>query len=275
MSKVEEATKLNNLSEKAGKLWDLIPQDGSFVTNLSLRNKLGEGFSTEDFWTYRKELVDKGLIQIGRGRGGTVARAEEYIEQPKVKLEGLAKRETDLHAELENCLRKNRVRDIEQRGGQAWVAVTGSPRKRKKKKYGAHWSRPDVTLVEVTKYRYVPQKDIIITTYEVKKYAPRMDNSWVFEAASHSKAAHYSYLVVETREPTTELPEELSADLRQFRVGFAWLYRNPNTKEWQYKEILEADRVTPLPYEESKLLEHFAALFKGADKAAFENAVGS
>ena len=102
-----------------------------------------------------------------------------------------------------------------------------------------------------------------------------MDNSWVFEAASHSKGAHYSYLVVETSEDkfTDEPPAELSADLRQFGIGFGWLYFNTDAKEYEFHEILEADRKDPDPEYEDNLLENFVSKLTLREQTAFKAAM--
>jgi hypothetical protein len=277
-SRVIQATRepsedhVEKLSEKARKLWNLIPPDGGFVTNLRLRYSVRPlGFSTDDFWEYRKELFDNGLIQIGRGRGGRVARIQKFVEEePKVKLPSiLVREESKLYEELRKWLDKNVVKGDEESGGQAWARVTATARR------SGHWSTPDVVLVEVTSYEYLPNRDVTVTTYEIKRYASQMDNSWVFEAASHSKGAHYSYLVVETLEnkKTDEPPPELSPDLRQFGIGFGWLYLKKDTKEYEFEEILEPDRKNPNPEDENELLGHYVSKLKPAEQTAFRNAI--
>lgn len=268
---------IDKLSAKAKKLWDLIPPDGSFVTNRLLRHKLRpRGFSTEDFWKHRKELLDNNLVQIKRGRGGSVARIQDLVEEHRAKPPKgiLVKDENTLYNELKKWLVKNRVADVEQSGGQAWVVVTGQSGKWKRR--SGHWSRPDVISVEVTTYEYLQQRDVVETTYEIKRYSPQMDNSWVFEAASHSKGAHYAYLVVETpEEPVTdEPPAELLHELRQFGIGFGRLYRKSDTKEYEFNEVLEPDRKSPAPEDQNDLLKLFADKLEAGHLTAFKHAIG-
>ena len=271
----EEQEKIKNLSPQAIKLWTFIPQDGSFATNLSLRHKLRPmGLSTDEFWKYRKELLDNNLITIKRGRGGSVARIQEIVEKEKIKLPPtLVKDESKLYCELRNWLEKNIVAADENSGGQAWSVETGEPKQWKRST--GHWSRPDVVLVEITSYEYLSHRDVAVTTYEIKRYNPQMDNSWVFEAASHSKGAHYSYLVVEVSEDqdTDEPPTELSADLRQFGIGFGWLYFSKETKEYEFHEVLEPNRKNPNPDDENELLKNFVSRLKPAQQTAFKHAI--
>jgi hypothetical protein len=265
-----EKEKIAKLSEKARKIWNNIPEDGSFVTNHGLRYKLRPlGITTDDFWNYRKELLDNHLIQIRRGRGGSVARIQEFVEEHKVRLPPtLVKTEDKLWDELKKWLDKNQVKGDEESGWQAWAVVTATARR------SGHWVNPDVVLVEVTSYEYL-RTDVAVTTYEIKRYSPQMDNTWVFEAASHSKGAHYSYLVVENSKnaKTDEPPAELSPDLRRFGIGFGWLYLNPDTNEYEFEEILEPVRTNPDPENENNLLENFVNKLKPAHQTAFKNAI--
>ena len=123
-------------------------------------------------------------------------------------------------------------------------------------------------------YEYL-RTDVAVTTYEIKRYSSPMDNTWVFEAASHSKGAHYSYLVMENSKKarTDEPPTELYADLRQFGVGVGWLYLNPETNEYEFEQILEPVRKIPDPENENDLLEHLAERLKPAHRTAFKNAI--
>ncbi len=275
----KEGNKIAELSQKAGRLWSFIPEDGSFATNLSLRNKLRPvGFSTEEYWKYRKELLDDNLIQIRRGRGGSVARLQRYVAEriapPKGKL---VKEERKLYEELKKWLQKNRATEIEQSGGQAWVVITGPPGKWKRK--SGQWSRPDVVLVERPPYEFLPSamREVDIKTYEIKKYKPQMDSSWVFEAASHSKCAHYSYFVLETLEEKAKEeappPDELLPDLNQFEIGFGWIYCNRDTEEYEFKEVLEHDRGTPNPEDANNLLRVFYDKLKPKDKTTYRTAI--
>ena len=68
------------LSRNARELLDLVPPDGTFIGNTTLqrRSKLGKGY-----WKVQKELVSKGVLTRGKGRGGSVARlaVEEEVGQ--------------------------------------------------------------------------------------------------------------------------------------------------------------------------------------------------
>src|SRR5580693_2917777 len=63
------------------RLMQLVPLDGRPIGNGALRqlflNQLtntGDQFTDEDYWLLRDSLLDDGLLQTGRGRGGSVRR---------------------------------------------------------------------------------------------------------------------------------------------------------------------------------------------------------
>lgn len=62
-------------------LMNLVPESGNNIGNVSLREQLqeeigslGDNLSDEDYWLLRDSLIDSGLIEQGRGRGGSVHR---------------------------------------------------------------------------------------------------------------------------------------------------------------------------------------------------------
>src|SRR5690606_14507999 len=51
-----------------------VPADGSGIGNGRLLRELGWG--EEEFWEVRNRLVDRGVLEVGRGRGGSVRRID-------------------------------------------------------------------------------------------------------------------------------------------------------------------------------------------------------
>ncbi len=73
---VDETQRIvNDSAEDEGRLLALVPQTGS-VSNTRLRTELARrpGWDEERYWETRKRLRQKGLIEVGRGRGGSVRR---------------------------------------------------------------------------------------------------------------------------------------------------------------------------------------------------------
>jgi len=67
------------MSELHQALLAAVPLDGSSIGNQSLLERLKAQFPTlseEGFWAARDELIEQGVLQKGRGRGGSVLRAQ-------------------------------------------------------------------------------------------------------------------------------------------------------------------------------------------------------
>lgn len=70
-----------------------IPQDGSSIGNQALmdliKHESGLKFTPEEYWSERNDLVNEGLLQVGKGRGGSImiaASEDDFVlEPPKPK----------------------------------------------------------------------------------------------------------------------------------------------------------------------------------------------
>jgi len=138
------------LSEAAQKLLQLIPTDGTYVGNTSLSRRSGLG---EEYWNVRKELEQAGLITFGRGRGGSIAL---QLSAPPVAViqaapsANLVSDEADLYEPLRKLLNDDWGAAAKESEDFFELRITASPRKWQRD--SGQWSRPDLTLVEVTNF---------------------------------------------------------------------------------------------------------------------------
>lgn len=177
-------------------LLKLVPESGENVGNVSLRNqlqaeiaKLGDSLSEEEYWPLRDSLIDQGLIEQGRGRGGSVHRVEPT---GKSKIEGSAIKgpEAGLYRPFYKAITTGYTKDNRiKRFISEITALQG------RRSTGGRWTRPDVTLVAVRTYQFTPGKRIEVVTFEVK---PDIESAFegVYEALAHSAFAHRSFLAV-------------------------------------------------------------------------------
>jgi len=239
------------LSSQARKLLELVPADGDFVGNTTLqrRSQLGRRY-----WGIQKELVDKGLLTRGKGRGGSVARLEKSaaVAVPK-KGKLFVRRESELYEPIRSWLNDAWGQGVE--GGDFFEArITGTARRRKRA--SGQWSRPDVTLVQVNSYDYLPQPVLEVTTFEVKKFSDADNIRSVYEAAAHSRWSHFAFLVVEVPNGDYEFPERFMSELERFEVGLILMWKEADG--WQFDEHeYETDRLNPDPKELNALLKYF------------------
>jgi hypothetical protein len=275
----DKGKKKIELSEKAEILWGFIPKKGDWITNLRLRNSLRpKKFTSDDFWKHRKELLNKDMVEIGRGQGGRIRRADSYVSEiaGKIKKEEVVTTvvdEKELYKHIEEWLRHNEKPRLEQEAlrenahARVFVKDTSSMRNIGK------WSNPDIMLVSIVNYNVLKKKAWTIYTYEVKKYDKNKmrDPANVFEAASHQKGAHYSYLVFETVEEDGEEspPEEISDALERFGVGFAWFFKLK--AGGYYMNVMKDADLHPVALgEENKYLMEFANTLDPQERGDFE-----
>lgn len=259
----------NELSEQAQKLLQLIPVDGSFVGNTSLRRKSGLG---DDYWKVRNDLEEAGLIALGRGRGGSVAlqlSAATPINAVDTAPTGnLVHEEVDLYEPVRKLLNDDWGTAAKESEDFFELRITASPRGRQRD--SGQWSRPDLTLVEVNTFEYLPGSNLEVTTFEVKKFGDVQNIASVYEAAAHSRWAHYAYLVAEIPEENYEFPDRFISEIQRFRVGLITLWRD--NKEWKFGVETDPERLTPEPKELESLLKTFFSDSKRAKE--FKSRVG-
>jgi len=277
------------LSDKAIQLLRLIPEDGSYVGNTFLRRRLGWP-AEDEYWDARQELLDKGLIQTGKGRGGSVAlvvaspeggearalditAAEEIvseIEEKAAKRAELVSDETELYEPLKKWIESTLGRPVEEVGDYFLVKITASPSGRKRE--SGQWSRPDVTSVQVNTYELVPHPDVEVSSYEVKRYGDASNLSSVFEAASHSRWAHFTYLVVEDSETAPlALSERFEQELLRYDVGLIKMFKHDGS--YKFVEDLEPSFQPPESKDLDELLKGFFAS-DGKNLRKFKQAIG-
>jgi len=259
--------KKNELSGKAQNLLDNIPKEG-FVGNVFLRSRLG--VSSDEYWKIREELLGASLIQTGKGRGGSVARTTEGIaEVEPAVLKGLVKDEKDLYKPLEKWLDDNWGRAPKESGDYFKVKITAPPSGYKRK--SGKWSRPDLVIVEVNRFEYLPGCTLDVTTFEVKQYKDAENLTSVYEAAAHTRWANNAYLVIEVPNPEDPMAERITSELARFHIGLLAIYRKDGGSECAEK--LEPIRQNPDPKEQDNLLKSF---FKNDEKSEkqFKAAIG-
>lgn len=132
--------------------------------------------------------------------------------------------------------------------------ITGSARRRRRP--SGQWSRPDLTLVQVNSYDYLPQPVLEVTTFEVKKFSDAENIRSVYETAAHSRWAHFAFLVAEAPNGDYEFPERFMSELERFNVGLILMWKESDG--WHFEEHeYETDRLNPDPKELNTLLKYF------------------
>ena len=223
-------------------LLKLIPDDGGSVGNMYLLKQVKkQGFSEEDYWEIRNALIEEGRIAKGRGYGGSVSRVVEIKVSTAATVKKYRK-EKDLYEPCREVITNYWVKDNNLDPHKTLVEITA---------YQGHkhgkWTRPDITVVTVRSYPFVPSKILEVISFEIKP-ANNTDVKGVFETASHARYAHKSYLAIYMPRyvklsDTVQL--RLQEECERFGLGLIFFGK---PKDWAtYDIIVEPKRQNPAP----------------------------
>ncbi len=254
-------------TEYSKTLLSLIPESGSNIGNVTLREKLKEAIrksgaatnvTDQDYWLLRDSLIDEGHIEQGRGRGGSVHRiivSEEVhtadapfesglavVDQIEAVTEKLLERdlyEPFLKAITEGYVKENRIK----RFVSEITAAQG------RRATGGKWTRPDVIIAAVRSYHFTPGKRLEVITFEVK---PNLATAFegVYESLAHSVFAHRSYLAVNVSgyKEDEKLPDErIVQECDRHGVGYI-TFEDP-ANYGTYEIVVGAKLREPDPFE--------------------------
>lgn len=247
-----------DLSEDQQKLFDKVPADGSSIGNKSLRQALQ--WEDKHYWVIRNSLVERDFISTGQGRGGSVYRLLYIIDSVDAATPGLHsltvmpregfQHERDLYKPVGDALEKWAK---ELQFTNYFIEDTSTQGSRKT---GGVWTRPDLVMVNVETYQYVPNKYLELITFEVKP-SWSWDISAVFETAAHSKFSSRSYLAIhrdrEKNPITTELEDRIEEECKRFGVGLI-VFDNPEDYD-TYEFRVDPMRKIYDPREVEKFME--------------------
>ncbi len=227
-------------------LLGLIPEDGSPKGNITLiqdltqklKRDLNVAISEDEYWEIRNDLIEKGDISTGKGKGGSVYRSLGIAKGTKAK----STKESDIYESFFQTINKSWVKQNDIKEFQAEITAAQGRRKT-----GGKWTRPDITLVAVRNFAFIPEKILEVVTFEIK---PSFDTdvSGVFETAAHSVFAHKSYLAIlisDENQMEFEEFQRLERLCKKFGIGLI-VFSDP--ANWTtFDERIEPERKSPDP----------------------------
>jgi hypothetical protein len=161
--------------------------DGS-AGNKALRDKLKWG--EEKYFKVRKALIEEGLVDVGKGKGGSVYILGETSTEKSV-LAGDTKPlnvESDHYSRVVSKIEKQLRQDFRS-------AVVEQTAHKGSMPTGGKWSRPDILALTFQRFEYVAHDEFILRSYEIKR-SDVVDTDAVAEAVSHRRLVEMAYLVV-------------------------------------------------------------------------------
>jgi hypothetical protein len=239
------------------RLYDLTPADGRSIGNGALRDLLktafaGEEFTQEDYFDLRNSLMADGKLERGRGQGGSVHRVLSSGPVPPgagtptttevaEPVETLPAAEADLYSPFRSAIENGYVPDNDLK---PWICEITAFQGRRNT--GGRWTRPDVVLVAIQTFAYVPDKVFEVITFEIKPdLGTALDG--VFEAAAHSAFAHRSYLAFPDSKEYDNSPlfDRITDECTRFGLGLILFEDVGNWDTYDFQ--VEAERRDPDP----------------------------
>lgn len=239
---------VNNEPEQ--QLLGKVPLGGEAIGNTRLIRDLG--WPEDQFWEVRNRLVDRGALELGKGRGGSVRRPRVVSESVAggtmpplpIALEEQARAsEAELYEPLTKVLEDKWVKD--KRVESAIVQLTALQGRRAT---GGRWTRPDVTIATLSTYPYVPGRHFDIVTFEVKP-CDAIDVTCVYEALAHQRSATRAYVLLHVpdhlAEGLEEILSEVCAEAKKHGIGVLTFSLPDDYETWE--ERVEPVRREPEP----------------------------
>jgi hypothetical protein len=239
--------------DRETELLDFVPTDGTGIGNTRLLRELD--WDEDEFWEVRNRLVDRGVLELGRGRGGSVRRVQSVTtvlvpipgteppprDEPAPDAERAT--EAELYGPVARVLDDKWTKD--KRVESAIVQLTALQGRRAT---GGRWTRPDLTVATLSTYPYVPGRHFDVVTFEVKP-SDAIDVTCVYEALAHLRSATRSYVLIHV--PTARAEEleegllEICAEAKKHGIGVITFEEASDYQTWD--ERVEPIRREPEP----------------------------
>jgi hypothetical protein len=240
------------LGDKEKELLARVPANGTAVGNVALKKELA--WEDEEYWTVRDGLIEKKKLALGRGRGGSVRLVLEAgvpVQDVDQREQQEEKCEHDLYEPIKKVLAEKWSRDL---ALEEWfVQITA---KQGRRDTGGTWTRPDVVVVYVSTYQYVPGKFVDVTTFEVKDETS-LNVTAVYEALAHLRAATRAHVLAvipeDKRDSLSKVIDETAAEASRHGIGFILTSDAENYDAWEFR--VEASRSEPDPARLDEFIE--------------------
>lgn len=227
------------------------------IGNRSLREVLD--WADEKYWRIHQQLFEAGKIEKGRGNGGTVILVGDTNPVAVADVAARDNRESKLISEA-TAIPQTDIRELElyppvlRQLEQNWAKRLGLDEchceitaQQGRRDTGGSWSRPDLTVVSLKKYEFLPDKILDVFSFEVKA-AYDVSIKGVLEALAHREAATKSYVVYHTAgRDFRDFPEAVRIEEISVRHGIR-VYAAKEIDDFEtWEEVANATRGHPDP----------------------------
>jgi hypothetical protein len=220
-----------------------LPRDGAFISNNKIYEPLN--MTPEEYAEILEELLSEGLVVVGRGRYGRTARANGANgSQDFSFIDRRVSNENELFQHVKEYFDRKWKHNYEPSPPNLYISEITSmqyPRMGITK-------IPDISILTIMKYDFVPGNHLEVITIEVRKHQ-ELNLTSVYETASMNLISHRSYLVFEwldeedylTADPNSEL---LFNEAKRFGIGLVQM-QPVDSEKWAFKILLEPRLTSP------------------------------
>jgi hypothetical protein len=249
-----DALSPEEIEQKQQELLNAVP-DAKSIGNKTLKEVLGRAWSDDLYWEIRNRLIERGILELGRGKGGSVKRViyqqteTDNISNSNAQSPSSSdtfksyEKELSLYEPIAMVLRNKWLK--EQGFDSHLVEITA---KGGSKQTGGKWTRPDITAIGYKTFPYVPGRFLEVITFEIKPTSTT-DVSAVYEALAHRRAATRAYVISHIPEASLaeyqQIIDAISDEAKKFGVGFILANDPSDFDTWE--TLLEAERFEPDP----------------------------
>ncbi len=231
-----------------------LPKDGSFISNHKIYESLD--LSPEEFSEIQKELIDEGRIIAGKGRYGRSARVAGLTQQRKPEERGElgVNHVSELYGPVKDYFDSKWRPNYDPSPPNLYISeITATQAKRNRL-----LTVPDISILTIMKYDFVPGNHLELVTIDVKKHSD-MGFTALYETASQSLYSHRSYLVFEWIkdkgfEKNGHIAENVLREAKRFGVGLIQM-RPIDSDGWNFKTVLEPRYSKPEPGELNSFID--------------------
>jgi hypothetical protein len=210
---------------------------GGSAGNKALRQRLGSAWTDEQkYFAVRKRLIDEGVVDTGRGKGGSVyiigdgigeeGGEDEHLQaEPNEEL----KAEKDYYPYVLAKLHEWLSHDFD----NVVIDITAFPGR---KPLVGKWYFQDILALTFQKFDYVAYDEFILRSYEIKR-SDVADTDAVAEAAAHKRIVDSAYLViiqhgesVDIFDPTNDRRRSIEREC--FKAGIGLILLSKSEDGW-------------------------------------------
>ena len=238
------------LEAQEEKLLTRVSHYGGTAGNITLMRDLG--WTEDTYWSVRNRLLDRGALELGKGKGGSVRIIKPEVPpsngaSPSPTPIEIIKEELRSEAALWSPMAKV-IQD-------SWVSDAGFDHsivqitaQQGSKATGGKWSRPDIAVASLSTYPYVPGRHFDVVTFEIKT-PDGSDITCVYEALAHLRSATRAYVLLHVpAERSKELEStqvDIFAEAKKHGVGVITAERPNDYSTWE--EVVDPTRFEPDP----------------------------